>query len=284
MEKSQIDWLNCAKFMAIFAVMTDHCNGLLYSNYNVAWASYYSVSLFVLISGMTSYISDSHHDDKWGHSYMRSIRKLLLAYCIATAVYYVWQTKAFYLLQYLTYLVHFNISGPHYFVLLYMQLMLTNRFLFIFLKKCKSDWKGYSAEFLVMVLICIFACWSTNYTNILDVYGGGGKLLGGTYLILFYFGMIIEKHGWLSNTSAIKNVLLSILFGIGYFCVWRFICKNGLALENYVPFGKGFNPPSLSFMSLAFCMLPLTFGVFCLLERSKYTKWITSFIAWLGKL
>ena len=185
-KKSQINWLNCSKFMAILAVMTDHCNGLLYTNSNVAYASYYSVSLFILISGMTSYISDSRHDENWGHSYIRSVRKLLVSYSIATAVYYVWQTRTFDLLQYLIYLVHFNICGPHYFVLLYIQLMLTNRFLFILLKKCKNDWKGYSIEFLVMALICILACWTTNYTNILDVYGGGGKLFGGTYLILFW--------------------------------------------------------------------------------------------------
>lgn len=54
-------------------------------------------------------------------------------------------------------------------------------------------------------------------------------------------------------------------------------------LEKYVLFGNGFNPHSLSFMSLAFGMLPLIFGIFCLLERSKYTKWNTLFTGWIEK-
>ena len=59
MEKKQITWLNGAKLMAILAVMVDHTNGMLYTKPDVAYASYYSVSLFVILLGMTSYLSDS---------------------------------------------------------------------------------------------------------------------------------------------------------------------------------------------------------------------------------
>lgn len=58
--KQEIKWINCAKAIAIFAVLIDHTNGILYTNANIAMASYYSVSLFILISGMLSYISVSN--------------------------------------------------------------------------------------------------------------------------------------------------------------------------------------------------------------------------------
>ena len=31
-ERERIQWIDCAKFLAIFAVMVDHTNGILYSN------------------------------------------------------------------------------------------------------------------------------------------------------------------------------------------------------------------------------------------------------------
>lgn len=50
----QIVWLNCSKFVAILAVMLDHTNKILYQSSDIAYASYFSVELFVILSGMTS--------------------------------------------------------------------------------------------------------------------------------------------------------------------------------------------------------------------------------------
>ena len=66
MNKSQVKWLNCAKCMAILAVIVDHTNGILYTNPHIALASYFSVSLFILIAGMTSYMSDLRHNETGG--------------------------------------------------------------------------------------------------------------------------------------------------------------------------------------------------------------------------
>lgn len=61
-KRKEIKWINCAKAMAILAVMIDHTNGILYTNHNVALASYFSVSLFVIISGMMSFLSNERHE------------------------------------------------------------------------------------------------------------------------------------------------------------------------------------------------------------------------------
>lgn len=51
----EVTWINCAKFIAIFAVIMNHTFGILYTNQAVEWGFYYSVSLFILLSGITSY-------------------------------------------------------------------------------------------------------------------------------------------------------------------------------------------------------------------------------------
>ena len=62
MVKEQIKWINCAKMVAILAVMTDHTFDVLYTNSKIAMASYFSVSLFIILSGMTSYLSYSKNN------------------------------------------------------------------------------------------------------------------------------------------------------------------------------------------------------------------------------
>lgn len=281
--KRQIAWLNGAKFLAILAVMVDHTNRILYTNQNIAYASYFSVSLFIILSGMTSYLSGLHHTENNHWGVFRSCRNIVSAYCIAVAIYMIVGTHGFDFLAYLSYLVNFNISGPHYFVLLYIQLMLVNGFLFNLLQKCPRSIKGYFYEILSMIGIIVLSSWTTNHTNIMNVYGGGGKLFGGTYLILYFFGMIVIRHGWLENTTLIKSALALVVPGALWFVVWRYACSNGLRLDSFVPFGDGFNPPSITFMTLGLCMLFMTFGMFTLLEQMKYIKKAALFVCGIGR-
>lgn len=174
-KNTQITWINCAKLVAILAVLTDHTNGILYKNQDIAFASYFSVSLFIVLSGMTSYFSASKRNNSVGKGLVKGCKKIVTAYCIAVAVYMIAMQHGFDLYQYLYYLVHFNISGPHYFVLLYIQLMAANGFLYNLLEKCPCSVKGYFGEGVMMAGIMMFASWTTNYTNILEVYGGGGE-------------------------------------------------------------------------------------------------------------
>lgn len=50
-------WVDMAKLLAIVGVMIDHTNGVLYTNQSIAFSSYYSVSLFILVMGVTNYWS-----------------------------------------------------------------------------------------------------------------------------------------------------------------------------------------------------------------------------------
>lgn len=286
-EKTQLKWLNCSKAFATLAVITDHTNQILYSNQDIAYASYFSVSLFILIAGITSYMSNENKVEKQNKgfiaSYLHSIKKIVYAYLISVAVQMFFQLGYFNFVEYLNYVIHFNISGSHYFVLLYIQIMLANTFLFRLLKKCDKDYKGYTYEFIILIVITVFASWSTNYSNILNVYGAGGKLLGATCLILYYLGMLIAKHECLKNSSLTKNITVLCICGFIYFFYWRFVCENGLIIDSYLPFGTGGNPPGISFSIFALCMLGISFGLVSILERNKYTKIIVDIFSKMGR-
>ena len=213
MEK-KITWINCVKAVAILAVMIDHTAGILYSQRNIQLASFFSVSLFIIVSGMMCYSSDERHELNWYQTFFRSSRGIITAYLIANVVYLVWNTHFFDFSTYVNYVIHFDLSGPFYYVLLYLQLMLVNRFLYNILKKNQGKY-SIILDIAIGVVILIICFLTTNYTNILSVYGGGGKVFGGTYLFLFYLGMIITKYELLKNSTLKKSVVLSIVCGGG---------------------------------------------------------------------
>lgn len=275
----QIKWINCAKFIAILAVMIDHTSGILYTNEKIVLASYFSVSLFIIISGMTSWISYEKNNKNM-------IKKLsiLFDYCIATFVYLLCEKHFFDFKQYIKLLINFNVTGPFYFVLLYVQLTLVSGIIFNYLHKERSTKKQIIYDILGLLGVICISYFTTNYTNILNIYGGGGKILGGTYLILYYIGMLIMKYNFFDDKSIMKSSFFTIVFGGGWFVWWFFIiCYDRKMIDGLFPFGEGINPPSICLMISAICMLGFLFGLFTLLQRFWLTEWIVSVMAVIGK-
>ena len=222
--RKNIQWIDCAKCMAILAVMTDHTNRLLYTNSDIAYASYYSVTLFILISGMMSYLSNVRHSFTWWESVKHSTSKIILAYMFAVLVYHIAGYKSFNLQVYIQNVISFNISGPLYYVLLYLQLMFISRPLYNVLNKCS---KIYFEIILGIVLLYISSL-TTLYSNILDVYGGGGKLLGGTYLFVFYIGMLLSKHDIFKMLERFDVLKLLVISSVLWIAWWRWLCVDKL--------------------------------------------------------
>lgn len=179
---------------------------------------------------------------------------MAVGYCFATAIYLIAETSYFDFLEYMKRIVSFNAPAPMYFVLLYIQLMLAFRPLVVLLDRI-SD--GVLYEIYILIAVVFVAILTTRWTNVLNVYGGGGKVLSGTYLILYYVGMLIERHKLLDTISVKKSVLFTLLFGGLWFIWWRYQCRYHFALEEKVGyiFGEGFNPPGLTFMVSGVCML-----------------------------
>ena len=57
-----------AKTVAILAVLVNHTNGLLYTNQNIALLSYFSVSLFIILLGITTFFIFSRNKYSWFYS------------------------------------------------------------------------------------------------------------------------------------------------------------------------------------------------------------------------
>ena len=185
----EIKWINCAKCVAIIAVLVDHTRKVLYRS-NAIWTlSFYSVALFIILSGMTSYISEKRREGNYWSTFIRSSKKIFIDYCIATAIYQIAMYHYFDLETYFRYIISFNISGPFYFVCLYLQLMFVKKFLYMGMKN--STLKRDICCFIIVLVISVIL---TEFTNVFNIYGGGGKLLGGTYLSLFFAGMLMMKY------------------------------------------------------------------------------------------
>lgn len=263
--ETKIKWIDGAKFIAILAVLVDHSREILYTNYRIAMSSYFSVTLFIFLSGMTMYYSDARHESEtYFMSIIRGIKKIVTAYLLGTFIYQICVFRFFDFATYLKYLIGFNISGPLYFVLLYLQLMLVNKFLY------KLSGGGIIGDIMISAVILFVSCITTNYTNILNVYGGGGKLLGGTYLLVFFLGMIIAKYDLLYWIRRKNNLAMCLLIGGLAISWWEFMCRDMFTLDRKMPFGSGVNPPGISLIIMAAIMLALSCSVFTFLEKADH--------------
>ena len=278
----RINWIDGGKFLAILAVLIDHTKGVLYSNAKVAMGARYSVILFILLSGITVFQSDIRYEtEKYGESIIRGTKRIVIEYLVATFIYQICITRFFDFFSYWNFVTRFNISQPLYFVLLYIQLMLVNKLLYNALTKLPG---GVYKDILLLCIIVFISYLTTNYTNVLDVYGGGGKLFGGTYLIVFFLGMLIEKYGLLHYSKRKNSLCICLVAGISAIAWWAFACNNWYALDAKLPFGEGINPPSITEGVYGIIMLVFSFGLFSFLDEcNKYVKLFTKIPYYIGR-
>ena len=239
-------WVDIAKFMAIIAVMIDHTLGILYSDGYVQFFSFYSVSLFILIMGITSWWSYNKNNGAMHRKVLNKCLKILRPYAVATIIYSIFSDRVFNFEAILNRFIHFNASPPFYYVLLYIQLVVISPLLFYVFKIAGEKKLGLAIELIAFLVVLGISSLTTNYSNILGVYGGGGKLFGGTYLILLYLGMWFGKYcNRISVNSIIAGILSAISCGcaIAWFC---FISRDSFNIDSKIPFGGGLNPPSIS--------------------------------------
>ncbi len=270
MQVNKVQWINVAKFVAILAVLVDHSNGVLYTDRRIALMSYFSVSLFIFLAGITAYWSNSRIAEKdypsWYDATIRRIKKIFFPYVFATVLYQVAATHCWSFDIWILNLIHFNASGPLYFVALYMQLLLVSPLLY-----CCIEYAGRkqypSMSYILLLSFILYVCFlTTNFTQVMDIYGGGGKLLGGTYLFLYALGMLAGKyHSKIIEICNKGKVFISI--GL-FYVVWELVYfKHEFYLEKYVPFGGGINPPSVTGMMHALIVGVLICAVSCNTNR-----------------
>lgn len=285
MNNREIGWINFAKCVAILAVLLDHSYNILYFNENIWHLSFFSVSLFILVSGFLSYESVERHDFSWGKTFWRSSRKIIFAYLTATAVYYIWIYRFFDLSQYIHLVTSFNMSGPFYYVALYIQLMIIAKPLYIFIQKIPGGKKiGCVVEAIIGIFILMISRIFYFSTNIMYLYGGAGKFLGGTYLFLFYLGMICAKHKVFYTSCSKQLNVMTIVSGL-CLVLWCFFIYNNFWIEQNYPklLGEGINPPGISLMVYAILMLFFSCGLYNLLSKSSKVSICFKIVDYVGR-
>lgn len=236
-------WIDAAKLVAILGVLVDHTQNVLYSNHRIADCSYYSVGLFIFLMGVTGYGSYSRYRGSIPEKLKKNFWKIARPYLVATFIFSIAQDGQFTFLAFWKRLLYFNASAPFYYVALYLQLMAIIPVFAALLRMTSTKKDGIFIEMLVFGATVILSVWTTNHSNILDIYGGGGRLLGGSYLILCYLGMLFGKYR--SRISVKPPVaILAWIAGICITLEWGLdMAGRSYWLERYLPIGDGRNPP-----------------------------------------
>lgn len=281
----RIEWIDCIKAIAIIAVLTDHTNGLVYSNQLIAQASYFSVSLFIILSGISIWIRDTRKQITFSHQ-IRKIKAILVQYAVATFLVLVGNAHFFDLKTYILYLLNFSIQGPYYFLLFFIQLLVVAPILLRWCKFCVRYKIKNILHFITLTGVGFISSILIRYTYILPVHGGGQYLLGGTYLILYYLGMILASSEIFVVLEKNRLIVFVCSFAVWIFW-WLANFHSKLPFDKYMEpyWGSGFNPPSVHFMIFAVITLFLFFSLFSAMEEWtwKPIKWVVKFFSKVGK-
>lgn len=107
-----------------------------------------------------------------------------------------------------------------------------------------------------------------RFTYMLPVHGGGQYLLGGTFLFLYYLGILAAEIHLFQHLYRCR-VLVLILSGVLWIFWWLSNAYGWLKLDIWFQgyLGLGFNPPGLQVMIFAIITLLFLYSFFSLLEE-----------------
>lgn len=283
----RIEWIDCARFVAIFLVVVDHTYGITYTNALILTGSFLSVSLFVLLAGISAWLSYNPAKQAAGASAIRRVTKLFLQYALATFIIQCVRRHAFDLEIYIDQLLHFDASIVFYFLAFFFQLTLVAPMLVQWCGFCNRQKAAPLWQAVTVACLCVFAWFSYKRTIVFpSLYGSGKYLLGATYVILYYIGILLASRGIFERTTKQKAVILAVSAPV--WIAWWLLMGNGILPYGWLcaPFwGDGFNPPGLVLMLFAVITLFLLFSLFSLLSASTHSlpRKLSSFAATAGR-
>lgn len=136
-----------------------------------------------------------------------------------------------------------------------------------------------------VVFLCWFSSVLVRYTFMLPVHGGGKNLFGGTYLLLYYIGILLANYRIFERLKAQRIVVLSVALVL-WIIWWQLSCLEKLPFDTMLAayWGGGFNPPSVNFIVFSIITLFVCYTGFGLLEDSavKINQKIVDATAFIG--
>lgn len=139
-------------------------------------------------------------------------------------------------------------------------------------------WHVFTVIFCgIVAAICI------NYTYILPVWGGGMYLFGGTYLLLYYSGVLLASSEIFNKYK--KYVVVCGCSIILWLLWWSLRCMALLPIDRMMIswWGDGFNPPSIELMIFAYITLLICWSGIKLIENRVFFGKIVNIMAMGGR-
>lgn len=294
-KQTRIQWIDFMKAIAIFAVLVDHTYGILHTNLKISYGSFFSVTLFILISGVTSYTSFLRRKDiPYGEDLKRKLKAILIPYGIATAVYGIIAIRYFDLMTFLNFLIHFSAAKPFYFIVVYLQLIILSRPICKLVNSmCISNRTTFHKCLLYAassVVVLVISSVSINYSFVTNIADAGERFVfGGTFLFIYYIGHVIGANIWKMN-SKITNmnkpyIYIYILISSSAVCgiIVKHFTDRGFTSNSW--FGTGKNPPGISIMIYTMAVFGLLLSVNWFIDRVSFKPliFVRNIIAWFGK-
>lgn len=260
-QRKEIGWLNFLKGIAIIAVVFDHMHNFLYQSEYLWSLSFYSVTLFTFVAGITSCLSMEKRMrlDCYDLAYTwKRLKKILIPYAVATAFYVFVKNQFFDFKTYLEALVTFSGAAPFYFIVYFVQLIVAAPLLFLVIYKIKRK----SLHVLFLIGTAVFSGLCLKFTYIIKTWGGGQYFLGSTYLLMFVLGIYCWKNRRaLRSQKTNRCFLIMGLIGISAFLIFNLLQYKKLA-----------NPPGLLIILYTFCIFACVFSGYYFLEK-KAKNW-----------
>ncbi|MCR8843055.1 acyltransferase [Paenibacillus sp. SC116] len=266
--KSQLGWIDFLKGLSILAVVVDHMYGILYVSREFHLFTVFSVTLFIFLAGVTSVISLDRNKLAFKDYLIKRTKGILIPFIVASIIYSIINHNYYFNLSvFWNELIMFKASPPFYFVLFYCQLILISPVLYKILNK-----SGILLKLSSLIPLYFISKYLTHYTEISGIYGGGGRVLGGSYLFVFYLGMMLfmiyKKYGDSINRLWIH--LLGIASSISAIYL--------LYVSGWLNLGWS-NPPNKQTIIYTCSVLLFGYSLYMILHKSK----ILSLFSIMGK-
>lgn len=274
----RIKWIDCAKFISMCGVVVDHTFNVVHNNLPLWYAVTFSTGVFVLLSGISARLTC--YNNKYQGRTTKRLLKFGGQYAVATALVLIWRTKVWDLRVWISCLLGFNAEAHFYFLLFFFQLVFISPLLLKWCCYCGKQKKRYMYHIGTLIILGMVSSICIRYTYVLPVHGGGQYLFGGTYLMLYYLGMVLEDVSAFSRTEKQRGVIL-LISGIVWFAWWKFLIRGRLPFDKWMQkyWGDGGNPPSVNYIVFSTITLLCLYCLFSLLEQFNGTKWIINAVA-----
>lgn len=249
-------WVDIARGLAILAVITDHSRNTLYSNDRIQRISFFSVTLFILIMGVTTYWSYNNSKTPLWKKVVARINGIFVPYVVATFFVRCYFDHSFSWESFYYSVWHFNAAGPYYYVLLYIQLLLISSVMFLLIKELGNlpNFRKITIEILWGVILSIFARFSNLYTDISGIYAS--KLFGGSYILCMYIGMLVGLYyDKVKNMPKLKRYVWGFVCTISMIVIMYFIITKGFFMDKPALLGTDINPPGVTLLLFAVSIL-----------------------------